>query len=145
MIFPNETILDPDNGPSGFATPDFTMAAVPVAGSDQYCIIAFGTQHEYCKDRKTAEIKLEQLWKETRKGQRGTKTPAKQKSQKNKSSLKSKPSSGKGSDVPAQEEKKGSASKPIKKNPSGNVPKSRSVTTKKPHTKSTNPLLDALS
>ena len=143
MMFPNESILDPDNGPSGFATPDFTMAAVPVIGTGEYCIIAFGTQHEYCKDRKTAEIKLEQLWKATRKGAKGTKTPAKQKSQKNKSSLKSKPSSGKGSNVvqvPVREEKKKTAPKQDKKTPNG---KTRTV--KKPHTLYPNPLLDALS
>lgn len=140
MIFPNESILDPDNGPSGFATPDFTMAAVPVIGSNEYCIIAFGTQHEYCKDRKTAEIKLEQLWKATRKAAKGSKTPAKQKSQKNKSSLKSKPSSGKGSGVPAREEKKKAAPKQTKKIPNG-----KTRTPKKPHTLHPNPLLDALS
>lgn len=143
MIFPNETILDPDNGPSGFATPDFTMAAVPVIGSKEYCIIAFGTQHEYCKDRKTAEIKLEQLWKATRKSAKGTKTPAKQKSQKNKSSLKLKPSRGKGSgvvEVPAREEKKKAAPKQTKKIPNG-----KTRTPKKPYTLHPNPLLDALS
>lgn len=143
MIFPNETILDPDNGPSGFATPDFTMAAVPVIGSKEYCIIAFGTQHEYCKDRKTAEIKLEQLWKATRKSTKGTKTPAKQKSQKNKSSLKLKPSRGKGSsvvEVPAREQKKKVAPKQTKKIPNG-----KTGTVKKPHTLHPNPLLDALS
>jgi len=143
MIFPNETILDPDNGPSGFATPDFTMAAVPVIGSNEYCIIAFGTQHEYCKDRKTAEIKLEQLWKATRKGQKGTKTPAKRKSRKKSNSLILNPCGGKGSgvsDVPAREEKKGPAPKKGKKIPNG---KTRTV--KKPHTLSPNPLLDALS
>ena len=143
MIFPNETILDPDNGPSGFATPDFTMAAVPVIGTGEYCIIAFGTQHEYCKDRKTAEIKLEQLWKATRKTAKGSKTPAKQKSRKNKSSLKSKPSGGKGSGVsyvPAREEKKVAPPKQNKKIPNG---KTRTI--KKPHTLSPNPLLDALS
>lgn len=143
MIFPNETILDPDNGPSGFATPDFTMAAVPVIGSKEYCIIAFGTQHEYCKDRKTAEIKLEQLWKATRKGQKGTKTPAKRKSRKKSNSLILNPCGGKGSgvsDVPDREEKKGAAPKKGKKIPNG---KTRTV--KKPHTLSPNPLLDALS
>jgi len=143
MIFPNETILDPDNGPSGFATPDFTMAAVPVIGSNEYCIIAFGKQHEYCKDRKTAEIKLEQLWKATRKGQKGTKTPAKRKSRKKSNSLILNPCGGKGSgvsDVPAREEKKVAPPKQNKKIPNG---KTRTV--KKPHTLSPNPLLDALS
>jgi len=136
MIFPNETILDPDNGPSGFATPDFTMAAVPVIGSNEYCIIAFGTQHEYCKDRKTAEIKLEQLWKATRKGQKGTKTPVQPKSQK-----KAKTAPGQqGSKVPDREQKKVAPPKQNKKIPNG---KTRTV--KKPHTLHPNPLLDALS
>jgi hypothetical protein len=148
MIFPNETILDPDNGPSGFATPDFTMAAVPVIGSNEYCIIAFGTQHEYCKDRKTAEIKLEQLWKATRKGQKGTKTPAKRKSRKKSNSLILNPCGGKGSsvsDVPDREQKKVAPPKQNKKIPNGKMPKSKSVTKSKPHTLHPNPLLDALS
>lgn len=140
MIFPNETILDPDNGPSGFATPDFTMAAVPVIGSKEYCIIAFGTQHEYCKDRKTAEIKLEQLWKATRKSTKGSKTPAKRKSRKKSNSLILNPCGGKGSGVPAREEKKKAAPKQTKKIPNG-----KTRTPKKPNTLHPNPLLDALS
>lgn len=131
MIFPNETILDPDNGPSGFATPDFTMAAVPVMGTGEYCIIAFGTQHEYCKDRKTAEIKLEQLWKATQKGQKGTKTPVQPKSQK------------KAKTAPGQKGSQGS--KPTNRGGSPKKAKSKSVTTRKPHTLHPNPLLDALS
>ena len=131
MMFPNESILDPDNGPSGFATPDFTMAAVPVMGTGEYCIIAFGTQHEYCKDRKTAEIKLEQLWKATRKGAKGTKTPVQPKSRK------------KAKTAPGQQGSQGSKPKATKG--STPKPKSKSVTTRKPHTLHPNPLLDALS
>ena len=29
MKFPNTSILDPDNGPTGFATDDFQFAAIP--------------------------------------------------------------------------------------------------------------------
>ena len=153
MIFPNESILDPDNGPSGFATPDFTMAAVPVIGTGEYCIIAFGTQHEYCKDRKTAEIKLEQLWKATRKGAKGTKTPVQPKSKKKaktapgqQGSQGSKPKATKTaptkpkSKVPAREDPKTPAPIQDKKIPNG---KTRPV--KKPSTLHPNPLLDALS
>jgi len=131
MIFPNETILDPDNGPSGFATPDFTMAAVPFTSSGEYVLIVDGKHHEYCKDRKTAEIKLEQLWKATRKGQKGTKTPVQPKSQKKAKT----PSGRKGSQGSKPKATKGSTTKP----------KSKSVTVKKPHTLHPNPLLDALS
>lgn len=136
MIFPNESILDPDNGPSGFATPDFTMAAVPVMSTGEYCIIAFGTQHEYCKDRKTAEIKLEQLWKATRKGAKGTKTPVQPKSRK-----KAKTAPGQqGSRVPVREDSGVAPPKTNKKTPSGKI-----KPVAKPSTLHPNPLLDALS
>lgn len=112
MIFPNTSILDPDNGPTGFATPDFTMAAVPICGTKKYMIIAFGKQHEVCKDRKTAEIKLEQLHNASRKRRKGTKTPAKPKLKKNKNMKLLHPCGGKGSQGSSRQSKKPSTTSP---------------------------------
>lgn len=131
MMFPNTSILDPDNGPTGFATPDFTMAAVPIIGSGEYVLIVDGKHHECCKDRKTAEIKLEQLWNANRKGRKGTKTPVQPKSQK------------KAKTAPGQKGSRGA--KPTSKGGSSKSPKSKSVPKSKPHTLHPNPLLDALS
>ena len=129
MMFPNTSILDPDNGPTGFTTPDFQFAAVPFG--NKYMIIADGQQLEVVKTRALAEIRLEQLKNSHRKLKTGTKTPVSQKSQK-----KAKPSSGrKGSQGSKPKATKGSTAKP----------KSKSVTVKKPHTLHPNPLLDALS
>jgi hypothetical protein len=129
MMFPNTSILDPDNGPTGFTTPDFQFAAVPFG--KEYMIIADGQQLEVVKTRALAEIRLEQLKNSHRKLKTGTKTPVSQKSQK-----KAKPSSGrKGSQGSKPKATKGSTAKP----------KSKSVTVKKPHTLHPNPLLDALS
>jgi hypothetical protein len=129
MMFPNTSILDPDNGPTGFTTPDFQFAAVPFG--NQYMIIADGQQLEVVKTRKLAEIRLEQLKNSHRTRKTGTKTPVNQKSQK-----KAKPSSGrKGSQGSKPKATKGSTAKP----------KSKSVPVKKPHTLHPNPLLDALS
>ena len=129
MMFPNTSILDPDNGPTGFTTPDFQFAAVPFG--NQYMIIADGQQLEVVKTRALAGIRLEQLKNSHRKLKTGTKTPVSQKSQK-----KAKPSSGrKGSQGSKPKATKGSTAKP----------KSKSVTVKKPHTLHPNPLLDALS
>lgn len=129
MMFPNTSILDPDNGPTGFTTPDFQFAAVPFG--NQYMIIADGQQLEVVKTRALAEIRLEQLKNSHRKLKKGTKTPVSQKSQK-----KAKPSSGrKGSQGSKPKATKGSTAKP----------KSKSVPIKKPHTLHPNPLMDALS
>jgi hypothetical protein len=129
MMFPNTSILDPDNGPTGFTTPDFQFAAVPFG--NQYMIIADGQQLEVVDTRQLAEIRLEQLKNSHRVRKTGSKTPVSQKSQK-----KAKPSSGrKGSQGSKPKATKGSPAKP----------KSKSVTTKKPHTLHPNPLLDALS
>jgi len=129
MMFPNTSILDPDNGPTGFTTPDFQFAAVPFG--NQYMIIADGQQLEVVKTRKLAEIRLEQLKNSHRTRKTGTKTPVSQKLQK-----KAKPSSGrKGSQGSKPKATKGSTTKP----------KSKSVPVKKPHTLHPNPLLDALS
>jgi hypothetical protein len=129
MNFPNTSILDPDNGPTGFTTPDFQFAAVPFG--NQYMIIAEGQQLEVVDTRQLAEIRLEQLKNSHRVRKTGSKTPVSQKSQK-----KAKPSSG----------RKGSqGSKPTSKGGSPKKPKSKGVTVKKPHTLHPNPLMDALS
>jgi hypothetical protein len=129
MMFPNTSILDPDNGPTGFTTDDFQFAAVPFG--KKYMIIANGQQLEVVKTRALAEIRLEQLKNSHRVRKTGTKTPVSQKSQK-----KAKPSSGrKGSQGSKPKATKGSTAKP----------KSKSVPIKKPHTLHPNPLMDALS
>lgn len=129
MNFPNTSILDPDNGPTGFATDDFQFAAIPFG--KKYMIIADGQQLEVVKTRQLAAIRLEQLKNSHRKLKTGTKTHVSQKSQKN-----TKPSSGpKGSQ----------GSKPTNRGGSPKKPKPRSVTIKKPHTLDPNPLMDALS
>ena len=129
MMFPNTSILDPDNGPTGFATDDFQFAAIPFG--KKYMIIADGQQLEVVKTRQLAEIRLEQLKNSHRKLKKGTKTPVQPKSQK-----KTKTPSG-------QQGTQGSKHKATKGSPA--KPKSKSVTTKKPHTLHPNPLLDALS
>jgi hypothetical protein len=129
MKFPNTSILDPDNGPTGFATDDFQFAAIPFG--KKYMIIADGQQLEVVKNRQLAEIRLEQLKNSHRKLKRGTKTPTSQKSQK-----KAKTSSG---------HKGSQGSKPVAARGSTAKPKSKSVPIKKPSTLHPNPLLDALS
>lgn len=129
MNFPNTSILDPDNGPTGFTTPDFQFAAIPFG--NQYMIIADGQQLEVVDTRQLAEIRLEQLKSSHRVRRTGSKTPAPPKSQK-----KAKTPSG-------QQGSQGS--KPRATKGSIKSPKSKSVTKSKPSTKSTNPLLDALS
>jgi len=129
MNFPNTSILDPDNGPTGFATDDFQFAAIPFG--KKYMIIADGQQLEVVKNRQLAEIRLEQLKNSHRKLKTGSKTPVSQKSQKN-----TKPSSG----------RKGSqGSKPVAARGSTAKPKPRSEPIKKPASLHPNPLLDALS
>jgi hypothetical protein len=128
MMYPNTSILDPDNGPTGFTTPDFQFAAIPFG--KEYMIIADGQQLEVVKTRQLAEIRLEQLKNSHRTLKKGTKTPAPPKSQK-----KAKTSSGrKGSQGPKPKATKGSTKSP----------KSKSVTVKKPYTLHPNPLMDAL-
>ena len=129
MMFPNTSILDPDNGPTGFTTPDFQFAAIPFG--NQYMIIADGKQLEVVKTRKLAEIRLEQLKNSHRTRKTGTKTPVQPKSQKKAKT----PSGRKGSQGTKPKATKGSPTKP----------KSKSVPVKKPHTLHPNPLLDALS
>lgn len=129
MNFPNTSILDPDNGPTGFTTPDFQFAAIPFG--NQYMIIAEGKQLEVVKTRKLAEIRLEQLKNSHRTRKTGTKTPVQPKSQKKAKT----PSGRKGSPGTKPKATKGSPTKP----------KSKSVPAKKPHTLHPNPLLDALS
>jgi len=134
MMFPNTSILDPDNGPTGFTTPDFQFAAVPYG--NQYIIIADGQQLEVVDTRQLAEIRLEQLKNSHRVRKKGTTTPVQPKSKK-----KAKTAPGQqGSRVPEREETKVAATKQNKKTPSGNT-----RTKPKPSTKPTNPLLDALS
>jgi hypothetical protein len=129
MMFPNTSILDPDNGPTGFTTPDFQFAAVPFG--NQYMIIADGQQLEVVDTRQLAEIRLEQLKNSHRVRKTGSKTPVQPKSQKKAKT----PSGRKGSQ----------GSKPTSKGGSPKKPKSKSVPIKKPHTLHPNPLLDALS
>jgi hypothetical protein len=129
MMFPNTSILDPDNGPTGFTTPDFQFAAVPFG--NQYMIIADGQQLEVVDTRQLAEIRLEQLKNSHRVRKTGSKTPVQPKSQKKAKT----PSGRKGSQ----------GSKPTSKGGSPKKPKSKRVTTKKPHALHPNPLLDALS
>lgn len=129
MNFPNTSILDPDNGPTGFATDDFQFAAIPFG--KKYMIIADGQQLEVVKNRSIAETRLEQLKNSHRKIKKGTMTPVPPKSQK-----KAKTPSG-------QQGSQGSKSKAVQDPPT--KPKSKSVTVKKPHTLHPNPLMDALS
>ena len=134
MMFPNTSILDPDNGPTGFTTPDFQFAAVPYG--NQYMIIAEGQKLEVVDTRQLAEIRLEQLKNSHRVRKTGSKTPVQPKSKK-----KAKTAPGQqGSRVPVREDSGGAPLKTNKKTPSG---KTKPVA--KPSTLHPNPLLDALS
>ena len=134
MMFPNTSILDPDNGPTGFTTPDFQFAAVPFG--NQYMIIADGQQLELVDTRQLAEIRLEQLKNSHQVRKTGSKTPVQPKSKK-----KAKTAPGQqGSRVPVREDSGGAPPKTNKKTPSG---KTKPVA--KPSTLHPNPLLDALS
>ena len=134
MMFPNTSILDPDNGPTGFTTPDFQFAAVPYG--NQYMIIAEGQQLEVVDTRQLAEIRLEQLKNSHRVRKTGSKTPVQPKSKK-----KAKTAPGQqGSRVPVREDSGVAPPKTNKKTPSG---KTKPVA--KPSTLHPNPLLDALS
>ena len=129
MMYPNTSILDPDNGPTGFATDDFQFAAIPFG--KKYMILAKGQQLEVVKTRQLAEIRLEQLKKAHPKLQTGSKTPVQPKSR-NKAKTPSGP-------LVSEEANLVTTKDPPKK------PKSKSVTVKKPATLHPNPLLDALS
>jgi len=129
MNFPDTTILHPDHPPSGFTTPDYQFAAVPFG--NEYMIIANGMQLELCPTRELACIRLEQLKNSHRTLKTGTKTPVQSKSQKKAKT----PSGRKGSQV----------TKPTGRGGSSKKPKSNSRTVAKPSTKTSNPLLDALS
>ena len=131
MMYPNTSILDPDNGPTGFTTPDYQFAAVPYG--NQYVIIAEGQQLEVVDTRALAEIRLEQLKNSHRKLKKGTKTPVQPKSQKKTKT----PSARKGSHGSKPTSRGGSATK--------KQTKPKGVTVKKPHTLHPNPLMDALS
>jgi hypothetical protein len=132
MMYPNETILHPDNGPSGFVTNDFQFAAIPFG--NQYMIIAQGQQLEVVKTRALAEIRLEQLKNSHRKLKKGTRTlpPAKSQKKQKKTPL----SSGvRGSKTPT-----GGG---VKKTPSKPKP-TKTKPVSKPSILNSNPLLDAL-
>jgi hypothetical protein len=129
MSFPNTSILDPDNGPTGFATDDFQFAAIPFG--KKYMIIADGQQLEVVKNRQLAEIRLEQLKNSHRKLKTGTKTPVRPKSKKKAKTPSGPLGSGEANLVATKD--------PPKK------PKSKSVPAKKPASLHPNPLLDALS
>ena len=129
MNFPNTSILDPDNGPTGFATDDFQFAAIPFG--KKYMILAKGQQLEVVKTRRLAEIRLEQLKNSHPKLQKGTTTPVRPKSRK-----KAKTPSG---PLVSEEANPVTTKDPPKK------PKSKSMPAKNPTTLHPNPLLDALS
>lgn len=129
MMYPNTSILDPDNGPTGFVTDDFQFAAIPFG--KKYMILAKGQQLEVVKTRQLAEIRLEQLKKSHPKLQTGSKTPVQPKSRK-----KAKTPSG---PLVSEEANLVTTKDPPKK------PKSKSVPVKKPASLHPNPLLDALS
>ena len=137
MMFPNTSILDPDNGPTGFATDDFQFAAVPFG--KKYMILANGQQLAVVKTRQLAEIRLEQLEKSHPKLPKGTRTPVQSKSRKN-TKTPSGPLVSPTLDDTVREDLRVPAPKSSKNVPSGN---------KKPvdelSTTTSNPLLDALS
>ena len=136
----NSTLLDP-KPVRDYVSPDGMWAVVPCIGDKEWVIIHNGSVlSDVSRTFQSAMNKVEKYQKGKSRSQRQPKPPVKQKSQKNKSSLKSEPSGGKGSGVPAREEKKKVAPKPTKK-----IPKGKTVTVNKPHTNDSNPLLDALS
>ena len=139
----NSTLLDP-KCVRDYVSPDGMWAVVPCIGDKEWVIIHNGSVlSDVSRTFQSAMNKVEKYKKRKSGSQVQPKPPAKQKSRKNTNSLKTKPSSGKGSgvsNVPDREKKKGSAPKQTKKIPNG-----KNVTVKKPHTISSNPLLDALS
>jgi len=139
----NSTLLDP-KCVRDYVSPDGMWAVVPCIGDKEWVIIHNGSVlSDVSRTFQSAMNKVEKYKKGKSRSQVQPKPPAKQKSRKKSNSFKTEPSSGKGSgvsDVPVQEKKRRSQSKPTKKIPNGN-----SVTVNKPHTISSNPLLDALS
>ena len=131
MMYPNETILHPDNGPSGFATSDFQFAAIPFG--NQYMIIAQGQQLEVVKTRALAEIRLEQLKNSHRKLTKGTNTPVQVKS----------PKKQKKTPVPSGVRGTKTTTGGVGKKPPSN-PQPKTAKVKKPSILNSNPLLDAL-
>ena len=129
MMFPNKSILDSDNGPTGFATDDFQFAAIPCG--KKYMILVNGQQLELVKTRQLAEIRLEQLKNSHPKLKKGISTPAQPKTRK-------KPKTPSGS-LEFEEAKPEIIKKPVRKL------KSKSVPVKKLATFNSSPLLDALS
>jgi len=136
----NSTLLDP-KPVRDYVSPDGMWAVVPCIGEKEWVIIHNGSVlSDVSRTFQSAMSKVEKYQKGKSGPQRRPKPPAKQKSRKNTNSLKTKPSGGNGSGVPAREQKKGAAPKKGKKIPNGNT-----VTVNKPHTNDSNPLLDALS
>jgi len=139
----NSTLLDP-KPVRDYVSSDGMWAVVPCIGEKEWVIIHNGSVlSDVSRTFQSAMNKVEKYKKGKSRSQVQPKPPAKQKSQKKSNSLKTEPSGGKGSgvsNVPDREKKKGSAPKQTKKIPNGN-----SVTVNKPHTISSNPLLDALS
>ena len=136
----NSTLLDP-KPVRDYVSPDGMWAVVPCIGDKEWVIIHNGSVlSDVSRTFQSAMSKVEKYQKGKSRSQRRPKPPAKRKSRKKSNSLILHPCGGKGSGVPAREEKKGSTPKPTKK-----IPKGKNVTVKKPHTISSNPLLDALS
>ena len=139
----NSTLLDP-KPVRDYVSPDGMWAVVPCIGEKEWVIIHNGSVlSDVSRTFQSAMNKVEKYKKRKPGSQVQPKPPAKQKSRKKSNSLKTEPSGGKGSgvsNVPDREKKKGSAPKQTKKIPNG-----KNVTVNKPHTISSNPLLDALS
>jgi hypothetical protein len=132
MMYPNQTILHPDNGPSGFATSDFQFAAIPFG--KKYMIIAQGQQLEVVKTRALAEIRLEQLKNSHRKLTKGTNTPAPVKSLKKQ----------KKTPVPSGVRGSRTTTGSVGKKPPSKPQPTKTKPTSKPSILNSNPLLDAL-
>jgi hypothetical protein len=132
MMYPNQTILHPDNGPSGFTTNDFQFAAIPFG--NQYMIIAQGQQLEVVKTRALAEIRLEQLKNSHRKLTKGTNTPVQVKS----------PKKQKKTPVPTGVRGTKTTTGSVGKNPPSKPQPTKTKPISKPSILNSNPLLDAL-
>jgi hypothetical protein len=132
MMYPNETILHPDNGPSGFTTSDFQFAAIPFG--NQYMIIAQGQQLEVVKTRALAEIRLEQLKNSHRKLTKGTNTPVQVKS----------PKKQKKTPVPTGVRGTKTTGGSVGKKPPSKLQPTKTKPISKPSILNSNPLLDAL-
>jgi len=136
----NSTLLDP-KPVRDYVSPDGMWAVVPCIGEKEWVIIHNGSVlSDVSRTFQSAMSKVEKYQKKKSGPQRRPKPPAKQKSRKKSNLLILNPCGGKGSGLPAREQKKGAAPKKGKKIPNGNT-----VTVNKPHTNDSNPLLDALS